>query len=158
MFRPVRTTHCLALDSDGALACATVVDTPLGARATLVERIDGALELPAPRLADRLPKIRRSDALVVVCPSEMVSARPFAISAKSWPGAREDIIASVETLFPLTPDDARVGLLDMAPDDLATDAERACLLAVSAHALRPWLEHLRAALGRAPDCVLAPTH
>ncbi|MEM1424903.1 MAG: PilN domain-containing protein, partial [Planctomycetota bacterium] len=150
----------LAADDAGALACATVRDTPLGASSSLVEAIDDALATPADRLRERLPAIKRSDALVFVCPSSLVSTRPFALTARTLPAAREDLVASVATLFPLTPDDARLGIIDLAPTDDPSDdaAPRGALLAASAHALRPWLEHIHAVTGRTPDAVLAPAH
>lgn len=156
MVHLTRTTHCLAADSEGTLACATVADTPLGARFTTAEPVGSALEMPADQLRARLPKVRKGDALVFVIPSELASLRPFTITSKQWPGAKDDVVASVATLFPLTPDDARLGLIDLAADPDDDAPARACLVGASAAALRPWIEHLRAALGRAPDAILAP--
>ncbi len=152
-----RTIHCFAADDAGRLAVASVTDTPLGAKASLIEAIPGALEMPAGQLASKLPTIRKGDGIVFVCPSSLASPRPFALTVKNWPGAKDDVLASVATLFALTPDDARVGLLDLAKDDADEAATpKGVLVAASAAALRPWLEHLHAATGHTPGAVLAP--
>lgn len=149
-----RTIHCIAVDDLGSLASASVTDTPMGTRHTQTDAITKALEMPASTLAQRLPKVRPGDGLVLVVPSSAAHTRPFALTTKRWASAREDVMASVETLFPLGADDARVGVLDMATEGDA--AEHGCLVALGSASVRPIIEHVHAALGRTPDAVLAP--
>ncbi len=155
MPRLARTIHAFATSGDD-LACATLFDAPVGARLTSAPTIAGARTMPAEQLRARLPKVGAGDGVIFVCPSSHAHARAFGVGASAWHAAEEDIRATIATLFPLTPEDALVGVVDAADGGDDDHAPEGVLVAASREQLRAWTEHLGAALGRSPDAVVAP--
>lgn len=106
------------------------------------------------RLGVRASGIR----IALTCPSGICSLRPIGLGIENWSKARDEVLASLGRLFPMTSDNALVGLIDRRPDAVAADsaAHRGYLCAVRRDQINPWLTMIEQALGRAPDIVLAP--
>ncbi|MFG0275109.1 MAG: hypothetical protein ACF8QF_08630 [Phycisphaerales bacterium] len=94
---------------------------------------------------------------VFVCPFEWCAARPVALTTRQWPGARDEVLRSIDQMLPLTADDACIGLVDLHPDEERPGAPvGACLVGVRAKTMRRWTDPIERALGRSIDLALSP--
>lgn len=91
--------------------------------------------------------------MVLVAPSGMFGVRPIGISPSAWPAAREEVLRSIGSLFPIGQEDALVGYLGRRSED---GVESGYVIAAARSSLQPWLDALgRAGLSRV-DMVLSP--
>lgn len=120
------------------------------------------------RLALAAARVPPGAAVVLTLPAALCAIRPVPITTGAWAGARPELLRSIASLFPLTPDDAMVGLVDRADSTLAPipDAGDAVgageqggfLIAVRRSAVQPMIDAVERALGRRIDAVQAPHH
>ena len=132
-----------------------------GATITPVTTISDALRTGHASLREGVSRlgIRLSGARIVfTCPSGMCSLRPIGLGIDNWSKARDEVLASLGRLFPMTSDNALVGLIDRRPDAISGESagHRAYLCAVRRDQVNPWIVMIEQALGRAPDIVLSP--
>ena len=120
------------------------------------------------RLALRAARVPPGATVVLTLPAALCAIRPVPITTSAWAGARPELLRSIASLFPLTPDDAMVGLVDradslLAPMPDAGDAVGAgeaggFLIAVRRSAVQPMIDAIERAIGRPIDAVQAPHH
>jgi len=118
------------------------------------------------RLALAAARSPQGATVVLTLPSALCAIRPVPITTSAWAGARPELLRSIASLFPLTSDDAMVGLIDRAESTLApipdtSDAAGAgeaggFLIAVRRSAVQPMIDALERALGRRIDAIQAP--
>lgn len=157
----------LSLVIDGAdLVCASLSGSPLGLR---MQRGPHVLDFLHASAEEQRRALSGAEALpgriTLTVPATWCNVRPIALRCEQWSSARPEIMRSLSSLFPMAPADAVVGLIDRAAQsaDGARGAGRgapgnsgAYLVAVDRARLDPWLDAIRAALGRDVDLVLAP--
>ncbi len=157
-------SNILALSVIGHdLAIASVEVSPLGANVRRVGVLREALRAGPVALSDMLAGtgiVPHARHIVFTPPSGSCSMRPIALGVANWSKAREEVLASIGRLFPMTRDDALVGLVERSPAaSLASQPQQPAqgyLFAIRREQIEPWAHFIEQALGRAPDTVLAP--
>lgn len=98
-------------------------------------------------------------AFTLVVPTSWCSIRPMPLGVRSWSTAREELAATAEKLFPMSSDDALLGLLEAVPAEAAIDTEqpqpRGFVVAISRSRLKPVREALERLMGMPCAEVLA---
>lgn len=156
------TQTILSLASVGNdLAVCLVRISPVGGTVTPVTMIKDALRVGSVTLRESIARtgIRASSVRIVfTCPSGMYSLRPIGLGMQNWSKARDEVLASLGRLFPMSSDNAFVGLIDRrTPDDTGENqVPSGYLCAVRKDLMNPWIMMIEQALGRAPDIMLAP--
>ncbi|HBS28815.1 MAG TPA: hypothetical protein DEB06_05055, partial [Phycisphaerales bacterium] len=98
------------IDGDDLVAL-RVRGSALGVRADAPVRI--ASFLTSAEDARRvLAPLAQGARVVLTLPAHWTSLRPIALTSAKWAGAREEVLRSVQGLFPLAADAAMVGLID----------------------------------------------
>ncbi len=152
-----RTHTCLAIDHDD-LVVSFVRTTPLEIHTALGPRIGSYLDASD---ADRseLAPIDGADKLTLVIPGAWCASRPMPLSSQRWEKSRSEIASSIDSIFPLSPDDALLEFIQFAPapssDESAELPAGGVLIAVSREQLAPWIEHITRDFGRAPDRIVS---
>jgi heme exporter protein D len=107
------------------------------------------------------PALRRSELARVIkiagdaselrltIPSAWCALHPIGLCSAQWDQARDEIVRSIDRMLPLDPDDADVGLIDIAsanaePSDPAVSG---MLVGVAGSRVEPWLSALGEAMG-----------
>ena len=88
-------------------------------------------------------------------PSSWCALHPIGITGAQWDQARDEILRSIDRMLPLEPEDAEVGLIDLAgPDANPSDpAISGMLIGVARSRLEPWLTAMTEALGQPVESV-----
>lgn len=154
----------LSLVIDGTDLWPVMVErSPFGARERRAPVVRGFLGL-APEAARRAldaADTSREARIILTIPSAWCGVRAVDVGPREWPGARDELAASIDRFLPFSPDDAMVGYLARAADPGASSAEGGIapggyLVAARRSVVEPWLGAISAALGRGPDAVIAP--
>jgi hypothetical protein len=148
-----RTTISLVIDDDALTGC-VVGESIGGAWVQALGSAAGFLGLSHADARRALGAVPADARLVLTLPSAWCSARPIGVSRKQWGGAREELLRSIEGLFPIPAEDAMVGLIDRASSDDGTASAGGYLIAASKRRVSPWIEAVERALGRGIDLVL----
>lgn len=83
---------------------------------------------------------------------------PIAITGALWDKARPEVVRSIDRMLPLDPDDAEVGLIDIAGEQSghADAASSGMLVGAARSRLEPWLSALAEALGKPVSSLRSP--
>lgn len=93
--------------------------------------------------------------VVLTCPSGMCGVRPMQLEFARWGSAKGEITRSIDRLFPLSSEEAAVGLVDAGASG-GEGSGRAYLVAAARHDIQQWSGHLERALGHEVTEVLSP--
>lgn len=137
----------------GDLHTALVSVSPLGVRTKAGAVLRGFRELPVDEARRTLGEIPDGASIVLVVPASMVGVRPTALPADRWPAAREEMLKSIESLFPFPASDAAAGYVGRR---LPGSGESAgYIIAADRRQLRPWMDSLQKVTGRPVDAVMS---
>lgn len=92
--------------------------------------------------------------VVLTCPSGMCGVRPMQLEFARWGTAKGEITRSIDRLFPLSSEEAAIGLVDAASSG-GEGSGRAYLVAAARHDIQKWSGHLERALGHEVSEVLS---
>lgn len=164
------TTLSAAIVGDD-LVTAVVSRGPMGATTRRGPVLRRFLSMPADEARRALSAVDpgASARLILTIPTSWCAVRPVPIDARTWHGAKDAVLASIEQLVPVSSGEAMVGLISRRPGASAaasaqpesagaeeTGSSSSGWLVV---ARRPqviaWSEALTRAAGRAPSAVLA---
>lgn len=149
------TTLSTLIDGDDLVAVRVRVG-PFGARAEAPVRIANFL---APANADAarraLAPLADGARVTLTVPAEWTGVRPIALTSERWRSAREEVVRSIQSLFPMSADDAMVGLIDRV--DEQGRAVSGALVAAERSRVDPWRRAVETAAGRPVHAVL-PVH
>lgn len=100
--------------------------------------------------------------IILVCPSSWCAVRPIALDAPGWSKARDDVMASIESFFPLPAEDALVGYLrshgeSSVQSEEVPESRCGYLIAASRSRLKPWIDAVERITGRVVEEVI-PVH
>jgi hypothetical protein len=146
-----------------ALHAAHVSVSALGVRARtgcVIERFRAAPAGESARAIRALcPGGRVPARVLLTCAPAQCAVRPVAVTCAQWGRARDEVVASIDSLLPLDPADAVAGLYDVfAPGADAGRGEPVGgrLVGVRRTMIEGWIDALRAATGRERVTLLAP--
>jgi len=149
------TTLSTLIDGDDLVAV-RVRTGPLGARAEQAVRIQNALSPASAEGARRtLAPLAEGARVVLTLPAEWIGVRPIALTSDKWRSARDEVTRSIHGLFPMSADDAMVGLIDRVDDH--GRAVSGALVAAERSRVEPWRRAIESAAGRPLHAVL-PMH
>jgi len=138
------TTTSLAIAGHD-LACVRLQGSPAGVRVTKSEVIRSFLSLSPGEQRSALAGFEPGrSGIELTIPADWAAIRPIALSTRSWPGAKQEILRSVESLFPFSRRDALVGLVER---DAGGSEESAYLVGADAQRLEPWRRAIAQATG-----------
>lgn len=138
----------------GDLHTALVSVSPLGVRARAGAVLRGFREMPVDEARRTLGEVPDGASIFLVVPASMVGVRPTALPADRWPVAREEILKSIESLFPFPASDAAAGYVGRR---LHGGESAGYIIAADRRQLRPWMEAMQKVVGRPVDSVVS-TH
>jgi hypothetical protein len=136
----------------GDLHTAVVNVSPLGVRAKVRAVLHGFREMPTDVARRTLGEVPEGASIVLVIPSSMVGVRPTALPADRWAAAREEILKSIESLFPFPASEAAAGCVGRR---LPGGESAGYIIAADRRQLRPWMEALQKVVGRPVDSVVS---
>lgn len=151
------TTLALAISGED-LHVALVTIGPLRAETTVGPVIRGFVGDSAEEARQALAPYANVRAVSLVVPGEWCAIRPTHLTSADWRGARDELIASIDRLVPIPPDDAAAGLVEVFPRSERPDAPAVggALVVIRRSQLEPWLGAIERALGRPVSRVLSP--
>lgn len=153
-----RILSCVAVGDD--LAVAAVTAGPTGAQVTALPTHRGFLATRDARAIASLRRAARGAEIVFTCPAHICGTRPLPLSLTQWRRSNADVLASLDKLLPVRPDDAEAGFIAAAPAFVDADSdspeERGFLVAVRRDQLEAWTTPLAEAAGRPVHRVLSP--
>lgn len=107
----------------------------------------------APEEARRaLGPLARGSRLMLVLPSSMVGCRATGVPSSRWLSAREEVLSGIQSLFPMSPEDACVGFVGRRG---ASGEDSGYILAADRKVVDAWTEALSRATGSSVDVVLS---
>jgi hypothetical protein len=155
-------THtCLLIDTDD-LVVSYVRTSPTGVSTARGPRFEAYLASQHQR-REQLDRADNPSAITLVVPGAWCASRPMPLSITRWARARAEIAASIDSLFPFSPDDALLEYItcssssSTAADQTDADTEQGVLVAVSRAQLAPWIEQIQRDFGKTPDRIVS-TH
>ncbi len=148
---PWTTTSLAIVGND--LAVARLRGSVRGVRVERCELIRSFLSLsPAERRGALAPFGAGNPDVLLTIPADWSALRPLALSVSSWGAARDEILGSIESLFPLSRNDAMVGLIERSG---AADPGSSYLVAADSARLQPWREAIVEAIGSPVSRILS---
>lgn len=149
----------LCIGSDATLAAVRM--GPAGVSARKLGTLGGFADRPVEGLRRELGAIPSAGRLVLVAPPRSVAVRPIGLSVTHWRAAREEVMHSLGKLFPMTAEEACVGLIEReappGPADADPHAGSGYLVAARRDAIDPLAERAAQLIGRAVDEII-PHH
>ncbi|MBL8745542.1 MAG: hypothetical protein JNK58_04205 [Phycisphaerae bacterium] len=134
------------------LHTATVAGSPLGVRAKAGPILRDFCSLAQEESRRLLGSIPDAATIVLVLPSSMVALRPTALPASRWGSAREEVLKSIESLFPFPASEAAVGFVGRR---LPSSESAGYLVAADRRTIQPWLDAFARAAARPADAVIS---
>ena len=152
-------THTCLLIDDEDLVVSFVRTSPTSVATMRGPRLERYLTLQSP---DRSLRADRSSPITLVIPGAWCASRPMPLSITRWARSRPEIAASVDSLFPFSPDDALLEYISCAHSTSSADhkekeADEGVLVAISRTHLAPWIDAIERDFGRTPDRIVS-TH
>lgn len=133
------------------LHTAEVRGSALGASITAGPVLREALSLPPDEARRTLARVPASASIVLVLPSTLVAVRPTAIPPGRWLAARDEVLRSIETLFPFPASESLVGFISRRTTE---KDQSGYIVAADRRLVQPWIDALARALGRPIDSVI----
>jgi len=137
----------------GDLHTGVVSRSPLGARTKPGPTLRNFLEMDE-RAARRMVADLPGGRLLLTVPAAWCATRPVQVAPEQWRSAREEILAQVDRLLPIPPEEAMLGLVGLA--DESGEPRGGTLVGVRRSQVEPWRRAIEGAFGRPIDAVLTP--
>ena len=144
----------LAVDQ-GALAWALVRWGAAGARVRSGPPIERFLDLRPDETARTIGRVDQGARVVLVLPASWCGVRPVGVPIARWNAAKAELQRSIDGLFPLTSEDALLGLVERTSEP-GEPSQGSFLIASSSARVGPWLDAIRRAFGVDQMSVVSP--
>lgn len=153
MIAPNQTTLSLVIDR-GDLHWSLVRHSWLGKSHRAGEALRGLRSIPGPAQIAALQSLPSAGRIVLTLAPEMCLITPLDLPLAQWRQSRDSIAESIESLLPIRPDEAMLGLIERSKADASQP--RSYLVAARCSDVEPWVSMIEGAFQRPIDMILAP--